>query len=220
MTDSAPAGKILRGKRRPDLVEFRIDLFSRGDAPYVLRKILPYYRKAPTLATIRSAREGGGWKKPEKKRLELFEALIPHVDAVDVELSSGALAKKVAAAAHRKNKAVIVSYHDFKRTPPDRELRRLFRRASALGADIVKIAAMARTSEDVRRLARFTVEHSEKNIVTIAMGRQGTVSRILFPALGSLITYAPWGKATAPGQLDFDATRAFLQKWYPGSSGN
>ena len=83
-----------------------------------------------------------------------------------------------------------------------------------MGADITKIAAMALGGKDVQRLAAFTIENADKNIITIAMGSEGTCSRVLFPALGSLLTYASLGESTAPGQLPYSDTFDILRRLY------
>jgi 3-dehydroquinate dehydratase-1 len=44
------------------------------------------------------------------------------------------------------------------------------------------------------------------------MGDAGVASRVLFPALGSLLTYASAGTQTAPGQLDLDEAVALLRR--------
>ena len=73
------------------------------------------------------------------------------------------------------------------------------------GADIVKIAVMARSLEDtftVITLAQLLQAQKIPHIL-IAMGKKGVLSRILTPVLGGTIMFAPLTskKATASGQL-------------------
>lgn len=198
-----------------DIVELRIDSFSSFDKPHVLKEISKF-KNFPIIATIRSSKEGGGWNLSETDRLSLFEELIPKVDVVDIELSSEKIVKDVVKTAHKSGKLVLISYHNFDRTPDVKELNKIISKAKKLGADIVKIATLALKREDIQKLAAITLENKSKNLVTIAMGAEGVISRILFPALGSLITYASLGQPTAPGQLDLSATFDLLRKLYPG----
>jgi 3-dehydroquinate dehydratase len=47
------------------------------------------------------------------------------------------------------------------------------------------------------------------------MGTGGVLSRLLFPALGSLFTFAAFGVGTAPGQLSLEETVSCFRKYYP-----
>jgi 3-dehydroquinate dehydratase-1 len=197
-----------------DMVELRMDLQPSWESAHRFAEGLRL-RGIPVLATIRSRAEGGSWYGSEAERLTSFRALIPHVSAVDIELSSEAIRRDVMEAARGAGKGVILSYHHFQETPPSNVLDRIAIQAQSLGADILKVAVWAECQEDIRRLARFTLAHADQNRVTIAMGPQGILSRIFFPVLGSLLTYASWGMPTAPGQMDAVETAAWLARFYP-----
>ena len=64
----------------------------------------------------------------------------------------------------------------------------------------------------MRVLAAFTAENARRHVIAIAMGKAGAASRIIFPGLGSLLTYAHLGRATAPGQMDLKTTVSLLKK--------
>lgn len=93
-------------------------------------------------------------------------------------------------------KKVLVSLHDFKRTPA--RLGSLPARACPEAA-AVKIAAQARTISDSVSLLRLA-RHSP-NLVVVPMGEAGLPARILALRGGSALAYAPVGEATAPGQV-------------------
>ena len=197
-----------------DVVELRIDLYSSFDTQHVIQEVKKL-GKFSSIATIRLEKEGGEWNLSEQKRVALFKAIIPYVDAVDIELYSQSILKEVISAAHKAKKLVCVSYHNFDKTPSHSKLTEILKEAKANKADIVKIATLALTRTDVQNLANFTIANKDKNIITIAMGAEGVISRILFPALGSLLTYASLGSSTAPGQLDYSITFDFLRRLYP-----
>ncbi|MEV8512809.1 type I 3-dehydroquinate dehydratase [Dactylosporangium sp. NPDC051484] len=198
-----------------DLAELRIDWYGSTDPDYVLRAVAPFRAAGlPTLATIRSKAEGGHWPGDDARRLALFEAVLPEVDAVDVELSSAAILPGVVAAAHAADRLVIVSYHDFDATPDEAALRATVEAAVAAGADFVKISTMALGPGDLRVLAGLLVRYD--SMIVIGMGAEGAGSRVFFPLLGSRITYSAIGGRPAPGQLPFAETVRLLETFSPG----
>lgn len=198
-----------------DVAELRVDRFSRTGAEHVLAQA-EAFKALPILATVRSALEGGAWAGTEEERLDLFRALAPQVQALDIELSSREILGDVIAAAHRNDTVAIVSYHNFELTPSTEELQAVIDDAKSAGADVVKVSTMVTSESDVRRLASLLLHAGEDTrLIVIAMGGIGAVSRVFFPALGSRITYSFFGASSAPGQLDFPETFGLLRKFYP-----
>ena len=197
-----------------DILEVRVDLFEHVTADRVRDEVKALKRHGlPLIGTIRSPKEGGGRAKlTDAQRLELYDVLAPLVDAIDVELHAS-IVKSVSAAARRHEATLILSYHDFQRTPAAQELERISEAATALNADVVKIATSARSEDDVRRLLRFTLEHRERRLVTIAMGQIGSVSRLLFPLAGSLLTYT--SISPSDGQIPAQRLVEDLRFYYP-----
>ncbi|GMV92303.1 MAG: hypothetical protein AMXMBFR82_20810 [Candidatus Hydrogenedentota bacterium] len=213
--DGTPPERIAEATRLGmDIAELRVDLFADRSPKAVLAED-DRFRDVPVLATIRSAAEGGQWAGADAERYALYEAVLPHVAAVDVELSSTAIVGEVIAAAHDGERCVVISFHDFEKTPPASTLDDIANRAHDAGADIVKIAATCNTPRDLHTLAEYTLRHREKGLVTIGMGEIGLVSRIFFPALGSLFTFASFGDGTAAGQLPLNMTAEYLREFYP-----
>jgi 3-dehydroquinate dehydratase-1 len=200
-----------------DLVELRIDEFQ-DTRPQAVEAECERLRGIPLLATIRSAVEGGAWKQNDHVRLDLFRAVLPMVDAIDIELSSRSMRELLIADAKEAGKTVLGSFHDFEDTPQDALLNRLADDARRVGVDLLKVAAHCNDVLSLRRLARFTLDHAQRGCVVIAMGPIGASSRIFFPALGSRLTYTFLGEPTAPGQLNCDDTLAYLNAFYPGRS--
>ena len=198
-----------------DLLELRVDRFTRLEEDYVERNVAARRKLGlPLILTIRPREEGGQCAITPEQRLRLFARNIPRVDMVDVELKSPILSR-VVAMAKAQRKPVIVSFHDFKTTPTDRALTAILTAAKKSGATLVKIAAYARCSADVSRLMRFTRRHRAKNLVTIAMGPLGSVSRVAFFAVGSLLTYTHLKHSTAPGQMPIGVLQKELRGCYP-----
>jgi len=182
-----------------DILEVRVDTFTETD-PETLKKDLKTIRRSlPVLLTVRSVKEGGANPMTDKKRAEVFEALMPFADIVDIELSSGGILKNVVNSARRHGKRVIISYHNFKATPGVKALQDIVKKARKSGAGIVKIATMVNGPEDLRRLAQIL--SASDGLIVIGMGEKGACSRVFFPMLGSLVTYGSIDRPTAPGQL-------------------
>ncbi len=190
-----------------DLVEIRADAlkFTSGYAAEV-KRLLRRVREMvslPVILTVRSEREGGVFAGSESELAECLLAGATLADAVDVELRmEHHLREEVVKHARSSGVQVIVSYHDFQRTPEIEVMREVVEEELAAGADIPKIGVMARSCGDVLRLLQVCCEFGQRMpFVGVAMGETGRVSRVAAPALGSAITYGYVGAETAPGQL-------------------
>lgn len=212
-------GDDLRAVRRTirrahvDIVELRIDLFRRHDLVHVqrvVRAMAAFGR--PLLATIRSAAEGGGTEIDDLTRARLWEQLLPHVAAIDVEIRCARALRGILEQARAARRLVVLSSHDFERTPELRRLAAGFRRARQLGADVVKFATYAGSPEELWRLAAFTWSNRAAPIVTMAMGPLGPLSRLFLPAFGSRWVYT--SVTPAHGQIPLERLMADLVFYY------
>lgn len=203
VTDRESLAAILKaGRLGARVLELRIDRFRKISPDAILQRIRSLRKlRCPLIATIRSAREGGGRAMSDAKRLELFKKILPEVQAIDLELGSARLVKALVPRARRQGKRVILSYHNFNSAPPDRALERCLGKGKRAGADVVKIAVTPKKSSEVNRLLQFTERHRDDRVVVIGMGRIGAPTRILAPLFGSLLTYTFIGRSHAPGQL-------------------
>ncbi|MGH9898842.1 MAG: type I 3-dehydroquinate dehydratase, partial [Pyrinomonadaceae bacterium] len=98
---------------------------------------------------------------------------------------------------------VICSYHDFQRIPAD--LNQLYERIKRTPARIIKIAVTASDITDsIPVLNLIDQARSDGHeVIAIAMGEAGTMTRILGPSRGAFLTYAQLNpeNRTASGQL-------------------
>ena len=111
-----------------DIAEWRIDWYQDVFQPRkrnaLSRKIRENLQGKPLLVTFRSRREGGERDiTPEAYQVLLDEVIESNigsntVDLLDVELSQGmACVQELIKHAHQMGIGVIVSQHDFKKTP-------------------------------------------------------------------------------------------------------
>ena len=147
----------------------------------------------------------------ERQRL-LVDAIEAGAKFIDVELESdGCYREGLIARARSRGCWVIVSFHDYEKTPDRPVLEGLVSACFEAGADIAKIACLARSHRDAARL--ISILDTDRDVVVAGMGEHGRVTRILAPLLGSPFTYASLseGKETADGQIDKETLEQLLR---------
>ena len=171
----------------------------------------------PILFTFRSKHEGGEAELTADDYIALNIAVAETglVDLIDLELFTGdELVKNAIAAAHARGVKVIMSNHDFHKTPAKDEIIYRLRRMQELGADIPKIALMPTCRQDVLTVLSATVDMAEKYadrpIITMSMGKTGVTSRLTGEAFGSAATFGAVKTASAPGQISVADLRTVL----------
>ena len=182
-----------------DIVEIRLDHIGPDVPEWVERAMAIEARGLPVIITIRIAEEGGQWKQADGARITLFESALRHLTAVDIELRSS-IVGEVSELASRHQRALIVSYHDFERTPPVDELKKVVATAATLGS-VIKIVTFTRTDEDVGVLRTLLHEKSSTPLCVMGMGPLGPQTRVKFPKLGSCLAYGYLDAPVAPGQV-------------------
>lgn len=207
--------------RQPDLIEWRVDFFEPlADTSEVLAAAAAVRQAAagiPVLFTRRAQREGG---QPiplsEPQVLDLYAAVAASgaVDAMDFEMGNAAAdVARVRELTRARGLALVLSFHDFQRTPSTQDLQARFAQAQRLGADVAKVAVMPQSMEDVHRLLGATLAASQSlpiPVISMAMGGLGAVSRLCGGVFGSALTFAVGAAASAPGQIPIDEVRAAL----------
>lgn len=182
----------LRARRdavvQADLVELRLDGVVDLDVAAALAG-----HTLPVIVTCRPGWEGGRWTGDEAdRRAVMAEAVAAGAAYVDIERRAGWVPD-----VHGSRTRLIVSDHDFIAMPSD--LPERIREMRTLGADVVKVAAMAHTVSDTFRLREAVVASGDTGpIVCIAMGEAGQLTRVLPFHFGSCWTY---GGDAAPGQV-------------------
>ena len=204
-----------------DVLEIRLDLLGIRDleiATETIRKIKSE-TGLPVIITNRSNTEGGNWEGKEADRVGLLTNLLcikDGPDAVDIELSAEREERdSVVKAARTCGKTIIISSHDFLKTPSFQEIKATLEEAFLAGADIAKLAVMPHSMRDVLDLLRVTLDAREagKAVCTIAMGEPGKHTRVIAPFYGSVLTYASveGTVSAAPGQLPVDKLKKIME---------
>ncbi len=204
-----------------DLVEFRIDFLDKSrNIENILNglKVIKDITNKCVIVTFRTGFEGGNEEisrdEYEKLIIDILEN--GNVDIIDVEMFTGDEAvERIVNAAHSRNTKVIMSNHDFQKTPDSEEIIKRLEKMESLRADIAKIAVMPKDKSDVDRLIYATVTSDKRlaiPVVTMSMGEDGKISRLIGEISGSTITFGTVGKASAPGQVESGELKKFLEK--------
>ncbi|SEN34089.1 3-dehydroquinate dehydratase [Mesobacillus persicus] len=199
-------------KQELDIIEWRVDFFENVESiekvHSALIEIRSFLPEIPLVFTFRTAKEGGEKELTKEAYFALNKQIIESglVDFVDIELfNEESDIKRLIKLAHSHQTFVILSNHDFVKTPTIEEMVSRLRKAQALGGDLPKIAVMPKNSADVLSLLEATLTMTEKYadrpIITISMSGKGLISRLAGEIFGSAITFGAVKKASAPGQV-------------------
>ncbi|KKM09647.1 hypothetical protein SY88_17580 [Clostridiales bacterium PH28_bin88] len=206
----------------PDLIEWRVDFFHEAGKLARLKKALGILGQTvgsiPLLFTCRAFEEGGAKEINPRDRLDIIDAALASgvPSLIDFELSSGTAAvQQVIGRARAHNVPVILSFHDFLKTPSKSIIKEKLHAAQQEGGDVAKVAVMPQGVEDVLTLLEATVEARKGPVdvplITMAMGKIGVITRMAGWLFGSDVTFAVGEKASAPGQIPVDKLRRGIE---------
>ena len=184
---------------KSDFAEIRFDYLKKSDIPIVLENVKKSLSRC--VCTLRPKSEGGlfiGKEDERKLILRLIAEYNPFL--LDVEFNAIQKDKKLASYLRKTKCKLLISWHDFKKTPNESQLKAKFNKMAKF-SDIVKIVTVANSVSDASRLLSLYSIKSKNKTIAFCMGEQGKFSRILCLYLGSPFTYVSLGKAIAPGQF-------------------
>ena len=191
---------------KSDFAEIRFDYLKKSDIPIVLEDVKKNLSRC--VCTLRPKSEGGlfiGTENERKSILRLIAEYNPFL--LDVEFNTIQKDKKLESYLKKSKSKLLVSWHDFKRTPNNSQLRSKLNKMKRF-SNVVKIVTVAKNVSDVSRLLSLYSIKSKIKIIAFSMGEEGKFSRILCLHLGSPFTYVSLGKPIAPGQFSVDEIRA------------
>ena len=205
-----------------DIVEWRVDFYENVEDIEKVKEILKEIRTilvdTPILFTFRTKKEGGEREVPTEYyvKLNCEIAKTKEVELVDVELFTGDnFVKEVVDTAHENGVKVVMSNHDFFKTPAKEEIVSRLTKMVELNADLPKIAVMPQSEADVLTLLCATNEmkqkYADQPIITMSMAGMGVISRLAGEFFGSALTFGAAKKASAPGQIGVEDLYSVLQ---------
>jgi len=194
--------------KKSELVEIRFDFLKPEQIPIVLESIKKDLKKI--VCTLRPKKEGGRFEGNEKERISILKLIAEYNPfLIDVEFSTMKKNKELAKYLKRTKSELLISEHDFKKTPKTLELKNKLKQMSKFSKNI-KIVTTAKTTDDATRILEIYNKRGNLNLIAFAMGDSGRMSRILCLYLGSPYTYVSLGKPVAPGQFSVDEVKKII----------
>ena len=205
-----------------DMIEWRADYYFSMEALESIKKALP---DKELMFTFRTKAEGGETQPEDDFLLYIYTlvALSGMVHIIDLELE-GICKTNPDIIKRLKSSGVklMISNHDFEKTPSKREIINRFKKMEALSADIAKIAVMPENENDVEILisaAKTANRLLQIPIVAISMGELGKKTRIEGEEFGSIITFGSLNKESAPGQIPAKELKEMLKSQQAADNG-
>ncbi len=191
--------------KKSDYAEVRFDFLKIEQIPETLETIKKDLNKI--ICTLRTKTEGGKFPGNEKERIAILKLIAEYNPfLLDVEFNTLKRNSSLVTYLKSTKTKLLVSWHDFKKTPSTAELKKKINQMSKFSSN-VKIVSTAKSTNDSNRMLELYSKKGRNNLISFAMGDLGRISRILCLYLGSPYTYVSLGKAVAPGQFSVDEVK-------------
>lgn len=180
-----------------DLIELRLDLFLERDAK-TLKNLLNSFA-VPMLFTLRSESQGGKYKGNQEEYISELKKLAECQPSY-LDLESHLSESTCQDFAHNfPTIKLLISYHQF--NPQYQKLDDILDRMPKIRGAFFKVALSSPSTTSTLQWMIEAKKHQD--LVFVAMGEHGEISRILSPAFSNPFTYASLDdeKMSAPGQL-------------------
>lgn len=178
--------------KKADITEIWFDEIDEDEG--CIGKILKL-KKTPVIYKVTS---GKNLEKIAKNQVDFFD--------FDLDTSSKKI-KKIKED-HPAGK-IIISYHDFKKTPSFEDITKKFKEMKKGKPEIIKIVTTAKTSKDCLTIFNFLEKNTKTKVespklIAFCMGEKGKITRVAGHLFGNYLMYATLreGKKTAPGQME------------------
>jgi 3-dehydroquinate dehydratase/shikimate dehydrogenase len=189
-----------------DIIELRLDCLLEGEldsASNVLSSLIGK-REALIILTMRSGEQGGRVSLSLDQRSQFWSSLGRGSDHCLKDFELDLVQEYKRRPDERVDWSnVVCSHHDFLGTPSG--LKQIYESMAATPARILKIAVQADDATDCIPVFHLLerAQREGREMIAIAMGQAGIMTRILGPSRGSFLTYGSLDdeSATAPGQL-------------------
>ncbi len=196
--------------RDNSFMEFRLDYLSKpGLALPKVRQFMETHPGTVVIATCRRTASGGKFKGSIASQLDILsKAGVAGCQLVDVELQTASKCKPEQLQKLRGRVALILSFHDFRGT---KNLDETLEKMLAYPADFYKVVSTATTLSDNVAMIKFLAREGDRHsMVSMCMGEQGIISRVLGVRAGNVFTFASAsaGEETAPGQVTAQELRS------------
>ncbi len=198
---------LTKALQKSEYAEIRLDFLSPSEVPRALEQAKKHLKRC--VCTLRPKAEGGRFSGTEKERISILKLIAEYKPyLIDIEFLTLEKNKTLLGYVRRTKTSILVSWHDFEKTPPASALLAKLRQMKRLG-DNVKIVTTAKSIRDTAAVLSLYKRQSS-GLIAFAMGDAGRISRILCMYFGSPYTYVSLGKPVAPGQFSVDEVKSLL----------
>ena len=209
---SSPAkvfSELKRALAKSDYAELRLDFLKPSQIPFCLTLVRRHLNRC--VCTLRPTTEGGKFSGNEKERisiLKLISEFEPYL--LDVEYNTLRKNKELEKYLKRTKNRILVSWHNFTKTPNEQTLRSMFKKMSKFSNNVKIVTTAKKISDMIQVLSLYKIRARNVNLISFAMGDYGRMSRILCTKLGSPYTYVSLGRPVAPGQFSLKEMKRIL----------
>ncbi len=194
--------------KKSDYVELRLDFLKAEQIPQVLEIVKKDLKKI--VCTLRPKTEGGKFAGNEKERISILKLIAEYNPfLLDIEFNTLKKNKDLTKYLKMTKTKLMISWHDFKKTPSLAELKKKLNQMSKFSSN-VKIVTTAKLPNDSARVLQLYNKKEKISLMAFTMGNQGRISRILSLYLGSPYIYVSLGKPIAPGQFSLDEVKKII----------
>lgn len=193
-------------------IEIRFDFLDLSDMEEALKIAENIREKA--VFTLRTPREGGKFKGNNNDRIEWLKKLaMAKPMLLDIEYSTIQSNDDLANYCKTQKIPVLLSWHDFEKTPPKDQLKYMLEKMRVYSNHIKMVTTAINIVDALRILDLLYENTAESNLIAFSMGEAGIISRIMCTIVGrSPFTYAALEESTAPGQLTVVQMRDIYDK--------
>ena len=213
LAESSPAKLrplLKKALRRSDYAELRLDFMKPSRVPLALNLVKKDLKRC--ICTLRPKSEGGKFSGSEKNRISILKLVAEYNPyLLDIEYNTIRKNRDLRQYLKRSKTDLLVSWHDFKKTPSTPSLKKMTNGMFKFSKNI-KIVTTARSIGDSAKvLSLYKNVPKNGNLVAFAMGDYGRMSRILCTQIGSPYTYVSFGKPIALGQFSLDEVKSIFK---------
>ena len=201
-----------------EIIEWRADYYKKVDSLSDVLDVLSHVRTTLKskvfLFTFRTIEEGGqiSFTLTQYKHLCLGVAESGLIDMIDIELEKAEfLGRNFIQKIKEHQVKLVLSSHDFDKTPEDAVLILKIGIMNQFGADIGKLAMMPHNVQDVLRLMGIINKARGFNQLPLAVMSMGNLGKISL--IDSVMTFAALDQASAPGQIPVERMKDYLAEF-------
>jgi len=196
--------------KKSDYAELRFDFLKPVEIPSALELVKKKLGKC--VCTLRPSSEGGKFQGTEKERISILKLIAEyHPFLLDIEFNTLKKNKNLHNYVKKTKTDILVSWHDFKKTPSASFLKKMSEQMLKF-SKFIKIVTSAKTINDSSNVLSLYSNSPKSNLIAFAMGDYGRMSRIICLYLGSPFTYVSLGKPVAPGQFSLEQVKKILKE--------